>query len=152
VGAGASYNASRHGISLFFSGVSLIECCQVDDTLPENTIRSFRWPSSRLSGYRCLLTVHWHQSPSARWYMGALEVSLSSPAWHIQTIKDCKHTIMAGGIFLVSVEVKHRKYSIGDSAAPWPASKSKNSFWATVCKTVCPMLLVRCLSVVSVRL
>jgi len=29
------------------------------------------WPSSKLSGYRRLLTVHWHQSPSARWYMRA---------------------------------------------------------------------------------
>ena len=28
-----------------------------------------RWPSSKLSGYRCLPTVHRHQSPSARWYV-----------------------------------------------------------------------------------
>jgi len=33
-----------------------------------------RWPSSKLSGYRCLPTVHQHQSPSVRWYAGALEV------------------------------------------------------------------------------
>jgi len=26
-----------------------------------------RWSSSKLSGYRCLPTVHRHQSPSARW-------------------------------------------------------------------------------------
>ena len=36
-----------------------------------------RWPFSKLSGYHCLPTVHWHQSPSARWYAGALEVSSS---------------------------------------------------------------------------
>jgi len=30
--------------------------------------------------------------------------------------------------------------------------QGKSSFWATVCKTVCPMLSDRCLSVLSVCL
>ena len=33
-----------------------------------------RWPSSKLSGYRCLPTVHQRQSPSARWYARSLPV------------------------------------------------------------------------------
>jgi len=35
------------------------------------------WQSCKLSGYWCLPTVHQHQSPSARWYEGALEASSS---------------------------------------------------------------------------
>jgi len=35
------------------------------------------WPSSKMHGYRCLPTVHWHQSPSVRWYAGTLKVSSS---------------------------------------------------------------------------
>jgi len=35
------------------------------------------WPSSKLTGYRCLPTVHQHQSPLARWYAGALDISSS---------------------------------------------------------------------------
>ena len=53
-----------------------------------------RWPSSRLSGYRCLPTVHQHQSPSAAG--GARAPSRSPVSWWSKRRTDSSVMILPG--------------------------------------------------------
>jgi len=57
----------------FFSGMPVMECCHVDHTSPDHTIVGLApgWVDTDVSW------LHQHQSPSARWYLGILEVSSS---------------------------------------------------------------------------
>jgi len=68
------------------------------------------WQSCKLSGYRCLPTVHQHQSPSARWYEVALEASSS----------------------LLMVRIMHWQPRDDLACKKWCVTYSQSSFWQQV--------------------